>query len=200
MANLLEDLQGMFGPQVSGELQSKFNLNEEQAKGALDTVGPLVLSGLKREMVNRGGGERVGHIVDKYGDEDALDHLDSYFAKQEQELNDPDPGLGGLLGESGHEAAGLMEQKLGLSAGTGAKLIPMLAPLILGGLAKTRKSGGLSGMASMLDRDGDGSILDDVAGMIMGGGSRGAGRTVSRGSSQGGCLGSLLGGLLKGRR
>ncbi|MEZ4765259.1 MAG: hypothetical protein R3C26_19375 [Calditrichia bacterium] len=48
---------------------------------------------------------------------------------------------------------------------------------------------GSSGIGALLDQNGDGSILDDVAGFLMkglsGGGSQGAG----------GLLGGLLGGL-----
>ncbi len=68
------------------------------------------------------------------------------------------------------------------------KIIPMIAPLVLGALTRKRDSGGLGlqGIAGLLDRDGDGNILDDVAGFLTQG--------------QGGnLLGGLLGGLLKKR-
>jgi hypothetical protein len=66
------------------------------------------------------------------------------------------------------------------------KIIPMIAPLVLGALTRKRDSGGagLAGIANLLDSDGDGNILDDVAGFLTQG--------------QGGnLLGGLLGGLLK---
>ncbi|MCX6567011.1 MAG: hypothetical protein NTW38_11425 [Candidatus Aminicenantes bacterium] len=50
----------------------------------------------------------------------------------------------------------------------------------------------MGGIASLIDRDGDGNILDDVAGMLF----QGSGAQ----SSGGGILGKLLGGLLGGRR
>jgi hypothetical protein len=74
-----------------------------------------------------------------------------------------------------------------------AKLIPMLAPIVLGFLTKKRDSGtGSSGLAGLLDQDGDGSVLDDVAGLFLGG--------LGGSSNKGNPLTDLLGGLLGGKK
>ncbi len=200
MANLNDDLKELLGSDAAAKLAQRFNLSPEQARAAIGAVGPLVLGGLRQQASDHGGEARLGHIIEKHGDEGGLEDLDGYFSRMEGSqaqgaANDPD--LGGLLGGSGPQAAQMLEQKLGLSAGMGAKLIPMLAPLILGALAKRGKSGGgLGGLARMLDRDGDGQILDDLAGMVTGrmmaGGAAGSGKS--------GCLGTLLGGLLGGKK
>jgi hypothetical protein len=85
-----------------------------------------------------------------------------------------------------------------IDGSTATKLIPMLAPVLLGFLTKKRDQEGMgsSGIASLLDQDGDGSVLDDVAGFLLQGMS-GSGSS-SKGS--GGLLGGLLGGLFGGRR
>ena len=72
------------------------------------------------------------------------------------------------------------------------KMIPALAPLILGALTRRRdtSSSGISGIGSLLDADGDGSIIDDVAGFLLKGGTQ----TQTKGK---GILGSLLGGILR---
>ena len=103
-----------------------------------------------------------------------------------------DPRLGGLLGDSGMQATNMLSEQFNLSGGTAAKIIPMLAPIILGFLTKKRDRGGAgsTGIASILDRDGDGSILDDVAEMFLQGSS---GRSRGGGGLLGGLLGSLLG-------
>ncbi len=67
----------------------------------------------------------------------------------------------------------------------------MLAPVVLGYLTKSKDSGqGISGIASILDADGDGDILDDVVGFLG----------KSMGGSTGGLLGGLLGGLFGGKK
>ena len=89
----------------------------------------------------------------------------------------------------------MVSKNFGIDGSTAAKLIPMLAPLLLGALTQKRDKGGAgsSGISSLLDADGDGSILDDVAGFMMKG--------LGSGGSQksGGLLGGLLGNLLKKR-
>lgn len=49
----------------------------------------------------------------------------------------------------------------------------------------------------MLDRDGDGQILDDLAGMVTGR-MAGGGTGTGAGAGKSGCLGTLLGGKRRG--
>ncbi|MEP0478902.1 MAG: hypothetical protein ABJD23_01710, partial [Nonlabens sp.] len=93
-----------------------------------------------------------------------------------------------------------------------SQIIKMAAPVVMGVLAKQNQSqatpsgsngigdligsvlGGQSGAAAgdqsfiekILDADGDGSIIDDVAGMVLGGDKK-----------QSGGIGGILGGLFK---
>ena len=91
----------------------------------------------------------------------------------------------------GPEVTQQMSSNFGVDQGTVQKLIPQLAPIILGALSRKRDAGGagISGIGSLLDADGDGSIIDDVAGFLLKGGA-----TQTRGK---GILGSLLGGLFR---
>ena len=199
MSSFYDELNESIGGDVTAQLQSKYNLNPDQARGALEAVGPLVLGGLKRQQ-EEGGEERLGALLDQHGNADALDDLSGYFDSQNDD--DLDPALGGILGDKGSEAGQVMEQQLGLSAGMGAKLIPMLAPLIMGMLMKKGGGGGRSGgsggggggvgmIGGLLDKDGDGNILDDLGGMLFKGGGLGS---VVGGAAKSGCLGMLLGG------
>ncbi len=185
--NILSEITSDMGPTIASQLASQLGLGEDQAQQAIERVAPLILGGLKRQGEQHGGEGRVNHIVQKYGRENVLDDLDGHIQRRVQDSN-PDPSLGGLLGAAGPQAADLLDNKLGLSAGMGKKLIPILAPIILGALKKranasgaTRSAGGgNSGLAgglltSILDRDGDGNVLDDVAGMIFGGGAAAGG-------------------------
>jgi len=198
MSDFMEEFRQSVGKQVQGKLGSEMNLTEDQAATAIDAVGPLVLGGLKRQMDEHGGEDRLRHILDKYGDASVVDDPEAHIAKAANAEDVGDPALGGLLGDSGHQAAGLLDDKLGLAKGVGAKLIPMLAPLILGMLAKKRAAapssadggggGGLGMLTGILDRDGDGKILDDIGGMLFKqGGSAMAGQAKS------GCLGMFMG-------
>ncbi|RMF68150.1 MAG: DUF937 domain-containing protein [Calditrichaeota bacterium] len=189
MGSFVEELVGTFGGEVTEQLSSKLGIDKNTATKILPQVAPLILGGMKRQMQTRGGADRVNHILNKYGNDGVLNDIGGLFSQKAKESK-PDPGLGGLLGDSGVQAANLLTRQFNLSGSTAMKIIPMLAPVVLGALTRKRDSGGagVSGIAALIDQDGDGNILDDVAGFLMGGGAGG------RGGS--GMLGNLLGSLL----
>jgi hypothetical protein len=197
MPNFLEDLMGAVGPEVTQNLSSTLGLDPNTASQILPQVAPMILGGLKRQMEQRGGAPRVDHILNKYGSADVLGDIGGLFGRHTQNPN-PDPRLGGLLGESGVQAANLLSKNFNLDTKTAMRIIPMLAPIILGFLTKQRDTGGRGsqGIAALIDQNGDGNILDDVAGFLM----RGVGGAQSPQQQGGGLLGGLLGAVMKATR
>ena len=168
MPNFIEDFMSSMGPEVAKKLGSSLNVDQGTMQKIIPLVAPMILGGLKKQSENYGGQQRVDHILNKYGSADVLQNLDQLFSNK---MNDPkaDPKLGGLLGDAGTQAANLISKNFNLDSSTAMKLIPMLAPVILGFLTNKRDSqgAGSSGIASLLDQNGDGSILDDVAGFVL---------------------------------
>lgn len=197
MPNIIEDLLGAVGPEVSKNLSSTLGIDKNTAMQILPQVAPMILGGLKRQMEQRGGAPRVDHILNKYGSASVLDDIGGLFGAHAQNQN-ADPRLGGLLGDSGVNAASLLSQKFNLDKNTAMKIIPMLAPIILGFLTQRRDAGGVGsqGVAALIDQNGDGNILDDVAGFFM----RGLGGAQGSSPQGGGLLGGLLGAVLGGNR
>ncbi len=195
MANFIEEFMQSFGPEVSREMSSNLGMSRKTANQVVPEVIPLILGGLKRQMETRGGADRANHILNKYGSPDVLGRIRDEFASRARDEN-PDPRLGGLLGEAGVEASNMMAKQHKLDSSLAMKIIPMLTPIILGALTNKRDNGGAgaSGIAALIDQDGDGSILDDVAGFLVQG-LAGSGR--QRG---GGLLGNLLGSLFGRKR
>jgi len=191
MGNLIEEFMGSMGPEVSQKMSEKTNIDQGTISQLLPVIAPMILGGLKKQKDERGGQDRVDHILNKYGDPSVLGNLDGLF-QQKLDDNTTDPNLGGLLGNAGSDATNLLSKNLsGVDSGIVAKLIPMLAPVILGFLTKKRDSGtGSSGLAGLLDQDGDGSVLDDVAGLLLGG----LGGKTKSSNPLSGLLGGLLGG------
>ena len=183
MGNLIEELMGTIGGDVTAQLSNAVGIDQGTAAKLIPAVAPMILAGLKKQKDEHGGVERVDHILNKYGSPSVLDNLSDLFASKAKDEN-PDPRLGGLLGDAGVQASNLISKQFNVDGNTASKIIPMLAPVILGFLTKKRDNDGVgsNGIASLLDQDGDGSILDDVAGFLLG-------------SSSGG---DMLGGLLKG--
>lgn len=196
MADLIGDFMKQYGGDVSRQLGAQLGLKQDAAAQLVPQVIPMIMGGLKRQMETRGGAPRLDHILNKYGSEDVLGDIGSAMAAKAGQAG-LDPNLGGLLGQSGVQASQMIGQKFGLSPQKAMSLIPMLAPLILGFLSKQKNAAGgpgLGGLASLIDRDGDGNILDDIAGFLgpaLGGGSAPGG---------GGLLGGLLGGLFGKKR
>jgi hypothetical protein len=191
MADFVSDFMEQFGPDVSRQLSANLGLEQSAADQLIPQVIPMIMGGLKRQMETRGGEERLDHILNKYGSEDVLGRIGEVMSAKAQQ-NDLDPQLGGLLGQSGVQASQMIGEKFGLSSQKAMSLIPMLAPLILGALSRKKNQAGgpgLGGIAALIDRDGDGNILDDIAGFLgpVSGGGTSAGEED--------LLGSLLGGL-----
>lgn len=191
MADFATEFMKTLGPQVSSQLAGSLGIRKQAANQLLPSVLPLIMGGLKRQMETRGGAERANHILNKYGSASVLDDLGGLFSSKAAEAN-PDPRLGGLLGDAGVNAASTLAGRLKLDQGTIMKAIVMLAPVVLGALSRKRDQGGLgaSGIGSLIDQNGDGSILDDVAGFLV----QGLGRSGGQGGGLLGGLGRILGG------
>lgn len=187
----LDELYQEHGQSVQQRVSSELGIPPEKAARALPTVAPIILAGLKREMDKGGPAHIESHIQD----------LNNNGIPDDEEV-------GGLLGGKGKEASALMANQLGISGDSASKLIPMLAPLIIGMLMKkgggggaggqAAGGGGAGGMAAILDRNGDGNVLDDLSGLISQGGV--GDLMASGGANKSGCLGAILGGLLGGKK
>jgi hypothetical protein len=196
MAGLIDEFMKSYGPEVTRQMSSNLNVDKGTVQKLIPMLAPLIISGLKVQKDTRGGDERVDHILNKYGDASVLNNMKDLISSKSH-AQTIDPNLGGLLGASGGlQAAQTLAKSLNIDASTVMKMIPTLAPLLLGFLSKKRDAGGagISGIGSLLDADGDGSILDDVAGYLMKGSSQTG--TPTKGKS---ILGSLLGGLTRRR-
>ena len=188
--SFLDDLYQEHGSSVQQRVTTELGIPPDKAALALPTVAPIILAGLKRRMDQSGAAGVEAHIED----------MNNNGIPDDEEV-------GGLLGGKGREASALMANQLGISGEAAAKLIPMLAPIIMGMLMKKGGAAGGAqggaggaggGIAAILDRNGDGSILDDLGGLIGKGGAGGLLQGGAAGKS--GCLGSILGALMGGRK
>lgn len=196
MPGFIDEFMSTLGPQVTKELSKNLGVNKNVANQIVPQLIPMILGGLRKQKDEHGGEARVDHILNKYGSASVLDNIGGLFSKKVKDES-VDPRLGGLLGESGVQATDMIANQFKLDSSVASRLIPMLAPVVLGALTKKRdvEGAGSSGIASLLDQDGDGSILDDVAGFLMKGLLGGSGS-----KSGGNVLGSLLGGLFGKRK
>lgn len=165
MAGFFEELLDKLGPSVKDAISSKFGLAGDIAEKILPQIAPLIMGGLKKEMTANGG-DKVNEVLDKYGDKKAVEDPHAMVAAKADEA--ADPGLGGLLGDAGSKAAEVIAEKLGIAGDMANKLISSVGPVVLGYLSQKREEigKGATGILSIIDKDGDGEILDDVGEFI----------------------------------
>jgi hypothetical protein len=194
MSEFYDELFSSVAPQLTEKLSGKADLSHDQIQGALAGLAPVVLSQLKKSQANMSEND-LDAMLAKIGSED-VDHAVSQASAFDLDGDDDDNDLTahGLLEKSqGDATAQALSQKLGISGGVARKLLPMLIPVIISMLMKkgqqdTATKTRAGGIFGILDRDGDGQIIDDIASMIFSGGGKSAG---------GGMLASILGGLMK---
>ncbi len=196
---MLDDLLKAVGGPVAKGLAGQLGIDEDAAAGILPKVAPFVVGALSRQAKSSGA-EGIGKLLDDHGDDSVLDDIGGFFTKQ-AEAPAPQTGdltqmlgsalggggalgsilsgsglLDGLLGNVQERVNGTLDNSMGLEKGMAAKVLPMLIPVVLGFLNKSRKAesgGGLDAVMGFLDKDGDGSPLDDLAESFVTGGGLG---------------------------
>ncbi len=212
--NFLEELQAKYGPQVASQITSRFGLDPQQAADILPRMAPFVLGGVQAQMQHPEDHHSAQRVLESHADESSLDDLDGHFERSAQQTAGSNDSLSGLFGHHAPEAQAAMANQLGLSSDTIAKLLPVLAPIILGAVMGKMKgnasegqqpqAGGGGGamdiLGSILGQQGGGSnILGSILGSVLGG----SGGTSAGGgglASKAGCITSILGMLLKSKK
>jgi hypothetical protein len=194
------------------QMSQQLGTDEATTARAVSVALPLLLGGLTRNAATPQGAASLDAALTRDHDGALLDAPQRAFA---------DPSAfkaGGILGHVFGQRQAPVEQGVakatGLDAQRTGQLLMMLAPLVMAALARARATQagaggsagevlqreqsnierqvpGLGGLSSILDRDGDGQIADDIASIA-------AGRLG--GTANSGGLGGILGGLLGEKR
>ena len=170
------DLLGIIrdNPALIGQVAGQLGIDEKDALRGLEQLAPAVGRGLRNNAAQPGGLDAL---------EGALSHgqhggyLDDPGSLQKPEsLADGNAILGHIFGskDASRNVAGYAAQESGLDSRLLRQLLPILASVAMGALAKQRDTGAgpysggsagqpqLGGLEQFLDLDGDGSVMDDV--------------------------------------
>jgi len=167
------------------DLAARLGVDEPTAEQAARQAVPALLGGMQANAADPGGASSLAS---------ALQQHDGGLVDGRVDLGQVDEGAGDKI--VGHVFGGQREQvvqQLGNAPGPAsqdlmAKLLPILAPIVMSWLAKKLTGGGQAG----------GGGLGDLLGSVLGGAAGGAG--ANQGGPLGGGLGDLLGGRLGGGR
>ncbi len=208
MSGLLDLLNSPMGKQLISGVAGQTGQPENKTADVLSMAMPLLLGAMKKNVSSSPqGAEGLMSALSSKHDGSILDNLGGLFGGgvDDSVMNDGAGILGHVFGGKQPQVENALSQKSGMDAGSIANILKIAAPIVMGFLGKQKAQsnvsdanglnsllGGMLGgqpqqnqslITTLLDADGDGSILDDVAGMVMGGGNKKGG------------LGGLLGGL-----
>lgn len=208
MSGILDLLNSAAGQQIIKGVSNETGAPENKTADVLSMGLPVLLGAMQRNASSEQGAQGLlGALNSGKHDGSILDNLGSLFqgGVNSDVLSDGAGILSHVLGGKQATVENSISKKSGLDAGTVASILKIAAPLIMGYLGnKTRSEGvnstsGISDLlgnlmgqtpgnnqsliSSILDADGDGSVIDDVAGMVLGGKKKSGG------------LGNLLGGM-----
>tara|TARA_R110002126_G_scaffold112105_1_gene250208 strand:- start:68555 stop:69193 length:639 start_codon:yes stop_codon:yes gene_type:complete len=209
MAGILDLLNSDLGKQIVSGVAGSTGTDSSKTSSVLTMALPLLMKGMERNAATpEGAAGLMGALSGKH-DGSILDNLGGLFGGGVDESVKQDGAgiLGHILGSKQSGVEQIIGQKSGLDASTVSTILKVAAPLVMGYLGKQKNEqnisssgditgllGGLLGGSSdtaeqsflekMLDADGDGSVIDDVAGMFLGGDKK-----------ESGGLGGMIGGL-----
>ena len=210
MSGILDLLNSDIGKSIISGVAGQTGQTEDKTSSVLTMALPILMGAMKRNSNTPEGAAGLMGALDKKHDGSILDNLSGLFGGgvDDSVMQDGAGILGHVLGNSQANVTNALSQKSGVDSGSIMKILQIAAPLIMGYLGKqkqatnTAQADGISGLLgnlmgdddnkqqslieSLLDGDGDGSIIDDVAGMVLNSGNK-------KNSGLGGLLGGLFG-------
>lgn len=172
------------------QLASQLGVDEASAEQAARQAVPALLGGMQANAQDPGGASSLATALSEHAGRDPFEglNLDSV------DVDDGEAIVGNVFGDNRDQVVNKLGGQGG-NQGMMARLLPLLAPLVLSWLAG-KFSGGQGQTAPA--GEGSGGGLGDLLGGAAGGGSGGALDDLLGGGGGGGGLGDLLGGLLGG--
>jgi len=197
------NLDDILGQIPVDQIAAQLGVDQQTAGNAVELALPALVSGLQANAQDPAGAASLTGALGQH-DNDLLDGLNL----SRVDTTDGSNIVGHVFGDQREQVVSQLAGASGADNAVIAKLLPILAPIVMSYLAK-RVLGGRSGSAggaggglgdvlgTALGGGAGGGGLADVLGQVLGGGSRGGSRS---GSASGIDLGDLLGGLLGGGR
>ncbi|MDN3493707.1 DUF937 domain-containing protein [Winogradskyella bathintestinalis] len=215
MAGILDLLNSEMGSTIISGVAGSTGTDKAKTSSVLTMALPVLMKAMERNASTPEGAQGLMGAINNKHNGSILDNLGGLFGGgvNESVKQDGEGILDHILGSKKHGVEQVIGQKAGLDASSVSNILRVAAPILMGILGKQAKQnnvnsqsgitdllGSLLGGASksgpvtteqsflekILDADGDGSVIDDVAGMFLGGKNESSGGI-------GGALGGLFG-------
>jgi hypothetical protein len=191
--DILQLLQSQMGGDVLKQLSGQVGASEEQTSSALNGAVSALLTGLSKNIQTPEGANGLLGALDRDHDGSIFDDIQGFLGGNAQAANPAAANGMGILkhvlgGNQGNIAEAIAKMS-GLDSSKAGSLLTMVAPLVLGALGKAKAAqpqgqgsnildlitktqqtqtqqspvGGI--FEKLLDRDGDGQVMDDLLSM-----------------------------------
>ncbi len=213
MEGLLDLINSDLGKQIISGVSQQSGASQGQTADVLTMALPVLMGAMRKNASTPEGARGLlGALSHQKHSGGILDNLGDLFqgGVDKSVMEDGAGILGHVLGAKRPAVQNALSQESGLDAGSIGQILEVAAPILMGFLGKQTQQANISdanGLGSLLsgvmgaeqpkqsqslieqliDADGDGSIIDDVAGMVLGGNQQ------KKKSGLGGLLGGLFG-------
>ncbi|OIQ29134.1 MAG: hypothetical protein BM564_07960 [Bacteroidetes bacterium MedPE-SWsnd-G2] len=206
MSGILDLIQGELGKSVINNISQASGEENSKTNSVLTMAIPVLLQAMKNNSKSEQGSSSLQNALNKH-DGSLLDNLDGFFGGgvDDSAKTDGSKILGHILGQKQNHVEQALSTKSGVNSSSVSEILKIAAPIVMNMLGKQNRESSassvtdvLSGLLGnnsqnsqqgfleqMLDSDGDGSVIDDVAGMLLGGNKKSDGL--------GGIIGNIFG-------
>lgn len=183
-------LQGELGKTLIQGTARETGQPEEKTGELLQMALPILLGAMQKNTRSQQGAEGLMNALNGKHDGSILDQIGTLFeGGYTEEVRQDGAGiLSHVIGDKESFIASTLAQKVGMKSSDVSRILQMAAPILLGFLGKQQRdrgvdsASGLEGMLgglmgsepgrqsiieTFLDSDGDGSVVDDLAGMLL---------------------------------
>lgn len=195
MSSMLEEIAGILGGEGLGQLAGTLGADDQALSRGVAAALPALLGGLARNAQRPDGASDLFGAVSRDHDGSILDSLgmilgDSPWAQQ-QASRHGDSILGHVFGDQRGRLERHVERSSGLSSTIVSKLLPLLAPIVLGYIGRKLRGEGsnderlaqdlrveqenvrrndsvLGSVIDMLDGENDGGLADIAGDLLTG--------------------------------
>lgn len=154
---MLEELAGALGGDTLGQLAGALGGADNDAVGkGIAAALPALLGGLARNSRQPDGASALSNALGSVHDGSIMDSLGTVFGNQwaqKQATRDGDKILGHVFGQARPRVEQQVQAASGLDSSMVAKLLPLLAPIVLGYLGKKMSGAGSDQVASSLEQE-----------------------------------------------
>jgi hypothetical protein len=185
---LLDMLQQRLGGTAVQQISQQLGTDHGTTETAIQAALPMLVGALARNAQSPTQAGALANALSRDHDGSILDNVAGYLGQGSTATGDGI--LGHVLGDNRQAVATGLGQVSGLDPAKAGMLLSLLAPLVMGALGKAQRSGnldpgGLAGMlgtehqsaaaaapgvmgmlSRFLDRNNDGSVMDDIGGML----------------------------------